>query len=103
MVEAGLEAIPGYCLTQRLGQGGCGEVWEAWNPKMRDLLIAQQDKGTTPGKQHQMGSWSPKDDAHGAVGGRLMQTALSTLTLEVYYRHLPLYRRDMGVMKAEAK
>ena len=37
------------------------------------------------------------------VGGRLMQTALSTLTLEVYYRHLPLYRRDMGVMKAEAK
>ena len=91
-----------YYATQVMHHMG-GEVWEAWNPKMRDLLIAQQDKGTTPGKQHQMGSWSPKDDAHGAVGGRLMQTALSTLTLEVYYRHLPLYRRDMGVMKAEAK
>ena len=28
-----------------------------------------------------------------------MYTSLSLLTLEVYYRHLPLYRKDMGVMK----
>ena len=32
-------------------------------------------------------------------GGRIMFTSLSLLTLEVYYRHLPLYRKDMGVMK----
>ena len=25
-----------------------------------------------------------------------MITSLSLLTLEVYYRHLPLYRREMG-------
>jgi hypothetical protein len=28
------------------------------------------------------------------MGGRLFQTSLSILTLEVYYRHLPLYRRE---------
>jgi hypothetical protein len=35
----------------------------------------------------------------GGPGGRLMITSLSILTLEVYYRHLPLYRRitDEGV------
>jgi hypothetical protein len=32
-------------------------------------------------------------------GGRIMWTSLSLLTLEVYYRHLPLYRKDMGVNK----
>ena len=30
-----------------------------------------------------------------------MSTSLSLLCLEVYYRHLPLYRRDLGVMKTE--
>ena len=28
-----------------------------------------------------------------------MATSLSLLTLEVYYRHLPLYRRDAGLAK----
>jgi hypothetical protein len=28
-----------------------------------------------------------------------MQTSLSLLTLEVYYRHLPLYRRDLATGK----
>ena len=28
-----------------------------------------------------------------------MSTSLSVLSLEVYYRHLPLYRKDMGVNK----
>ena len=32
-----------------------------------------------------------------------MSTSLSLLTLEVYYRHLPLYRRDLGGMKAMAE
>ena len=29
-------------------------------------------------------------------------TALSILILETYYRHLPLYRRELGAMKDEA-
>jgi hypothetical protein len=32
-------------------------------------------------------------------GGRIMATSLSLLCLEVYYRHLFLYRRDLGVVK----
>ena len=41
------------------------------------------------------GSWSPlypQVDRWGRTGGRLFQTSLSILTLEVYYRYLPLYR-----------
>ena len=87
-----------YYATQVLHHMG-GEGWEAWNPKMRDQLIAAQDKGADPKKPHQFGSWSPARDAHGGPGGRLMVTSLSVLTLEVYYRHLPLYRRDLGAVK----
>jgi hypothetical protein len=83
-----------YYATQVFHHVG-GPDWQAWNAKMRDLLIAKQDKGLDPKKQHQKGSWSPAGDAHGGAGGRLMMTSLSLLTLEVYYRHLPLYRRQL--------
>ena len=43
-----------------------------------------------------MGSW-PKDTGFiGSQCGKLGTTALACLTLEVYYRHLPLYKRDNG-------
>jgi len=83
-----------YYATQVLYHFG-GQAWEKWNPKMRDILIARQDKGANIA--HQKGSWSPKDDAHGGAGGRLMVTSLSLLTLEVYYRYPPLHRRDQPV------
>jgi hypothetical protein len=72
-----------------------GDSWQRWNPKIRDLLVNSQDQGRAAKRPHQIGSWSPGQDAHGAQGGRIMQTSLSLLTLEVYYRHLPLYRRDV--------
>jgi hypothetical protein len=87
-----------YYATQVMHHMG-GDNWEFWNPKMRDHLIKAQDQGTDPKRPNQKGSWDPKGDAHGAAGGRVMITSLSLLTLEVYYRHLPLYRRDLGVMK----
>jgi hypothetical protein len=80
-----------YYATQVMHHMG-GEAWDFWNPKIRDLLIARQDAGTA--HPHQLGSWDPKDDVHGNAGGRVMVSSLSLLTLEVYYRHLPLYRRD---------
>jgi hypothetical protein len=73
-----------------------GEDWtKFWNPKMRDLLIDTQDNTTTPNN----GSWPPEADHTSRVGGRLTITCLSLLTLEVYYRHLPLYRRDTSGLK----
>jgi hypothetical protein len=84
-----------YYATQVMHHVG-GDSWNAWNPKMRDLLIARQDNGNTPGRPHQMGSWSPNGDQWCSMGGRVMMTSLCILTLEVYYRHLPLYRAEMS-------
>ncbi len=64
-----------------------GELWDKWNVRMRDQLVETQIKDG-PGA----GSWDVTDP-HGNTGGRIYQTALSLLTLEVYYRHLPIYRR----------
>ncbi len=82
-----------YYATQVMHHVG-GEAWETWNPLMRDLLIRTQDKGTVAGSTHLKGSWSPSGDVYGGAGGRLMTTSLSVLTLEVYYRHLPLFRAN---------
>ena len=65
--------------------------WDAWNRKMRELLVHTQIRDV---KECANGSWSPENDAWGRRGGRLMQTALSTLTLEIYYRYLPLFKAD---------
>jgi hypothetical protein len=74
--------------------------WEKVNPGMRDWLIAKQD--TKDATKHSYGSWDPAGDVHGGAGGRIMITSMSLLTLEVYYRHLPLYRREGNVNKDEA-
>lgn len=63
-----------------------GEDWIEWNRAIRDHLIATQ----VVGNGHLEGSWH-FDDPHGKVGGRLYTTAMAIMTLEVYYRYLPLY------------
>ncbi|HYT90997.1 MAG TPA: hypothetical protein VEL76_19960, partial [Gemmataceae bacterium] len=83
-----------YYATQVMHHFG-GSNWAKWNEKMRDILLKTQEKKSVPGSDYK-GSWSAEGDAHGSVGGRLMITSLSILTLEVYYRHLPLYYRDSG-------
>jgi hypothetical protein len=77
-----------YYATQVMHRVG-GDSWEFWNPRMRDLLLKTQDQGTDAKRPAQKGSWDPKPDQHGAVGGRIMITSLSLLTLEVYYRYRP--------------
>lgn len=66
-----------------------GPEWEEWNIDMRDYLVktqARQDANT--------GSWF-FGGKHGAdQAGRLYHTALATMILEVYYRHLPIYQKQ---------
>lgn len=64
-----------------------GEMWDQWNRRMRDVLVLTQEK-----RGHEAGSWWDPRMQH-ANGGRLYVTALSICTLEVYYRHLPIYRQ----------
>jgi hypothetical protein len=65
-----------------------GEEWTKWNNVMREQLVKSQ---ATQG--HEEGSWHFNKGDHGAdIGGRLYCTALATMILEVYYRHLPIYR-----------
>ncbi len=77
-----------------------GEEWKEWNEGkkgangvraggMRDWLIDLQVKKDGAN----FGSWEPDAGTIGSHCGRLGTTALCVLTLEVYYRHLPLYKR----------
>jgi hypothetical protein len=68
-----------------------GYEWDTWNRAMRKLLIKTQTRSKTCAD----GSWDPENpskDQWGPQGGRLMLTTFSCLTLEVYYRILPLYK-----------
>lgn len=67
-----------------------GPDWDKWNRTMRRGLIETQVKEGCA-----MGSWDPEKpakDPWGEPGGRLMVTSLGALSLEVYYRYLPLYQ-----------
>ena len=75
-----------YYGTQTLHHFG-GPEWDEWNVRMRDILVQSQETGG-----HLAGSWTPRGD-HASAGGRIYMTALATCTLEVYYRHLPIYRQ----------
>jgi hypothetical protein len=91
-----------YYATQVL-HNVCGPDWDKWNRRMRRVLVESQAKEGCA-----VGSWDPSGDRWGAMGGRLMVTSLSALTLEVYYRYLPLYQLDEEIgarvkARAEAK
>jgi len=79
-----------YYATQIARHWG-GDVWEKWNDSMRDWLVEKQVRGG-----HEAGSWyfSAGGDHGKSKGGRLYCTAMATMMLEVYYRHLPIYRKQ---------
>lgn len=76
-----------YYISQVLHQFG-GDLFKSWNERLREGLIQSQRK-----YGHSAGSWDPRGP-WGRTGGRLYTTSMHLLTLEVYYRHLPLYHRD---------
>jgi hypothetical protein len=77
-----------------------GPAWDTWNESLKRELLAHQrrdglgDNGAnaaTPADATGIaGSWDPVDK-YSRVGGRIYQTAVCTLCLEVYYRYLPMY------------
>lgn len=79
-----------------------GKYWDAWNEVMRQVLPSKQVKSG-----REAGSWDPDGEdpdkwgnTQRGEGGRIYVTCLSIYMLEVYYRHLPIYRsRDF--LKAE--
>jgi hypothetical protein len=62
-----------------------GVYWQRWNEALRTTLVNLQVK-----EGPLAGSWNT-NDLWGGHGGRVYTTALAALTLEVYYRFLPLY------------
>jgi hypothetical protein len=72
-----------------------GPQWDRWNARLQAALLPLQHRGGG-GLD---GSWDP-DPVWGGHGGRVYATALSAMTLEVYYRHLPMHRRAGRVAAA---
>ncbi len=79
-----------YYATQTMRQFG-GEYWQAWDQKMREYLVRSQSvDGPTKGSWY----FNPGSDDGIRAGGRIYCTALAIMTLEVYYRFLPIYRDE---------
>jgi len=75
-----------YYATQVLHHYG-GQPWNSWNRVMREKLPAVQIK-----RGREAGSWPPQSDRWGGTGGRLYTTCMAIFCLEVYYRHMPIYK-----------
>ena len=74
-----------YYAAQVLRHHG-GPEWDAFNTELRDWLVAQQvESGGASG------SWFYGGGHATDAGGRLYVTSMSTMILEVYYRHMPIY------------
>ncbi len=63
------------------------ETWKKWNEKLSTILPEKQRKSGV-----EAGSWDHTGDPYGGPGGRLYVTCLCLFSLEVYYRHLPIYQ-----------
>jgi hypothetical protein len=64
-----------------------GDMWKEWNEAMKKALLDNQRRGGPDVD----GSWDPVG-AYSREWGRVGQTAIACLCLEVYYRYLPMYR-----------
>ena len=62
-----------------------GPIWTEWNKNLKEVYVTLQHKTGA-----NRGSWDPKG-SHTNAGGRVLATGLAVLSLEVYYRLLPMY------------
>jgi hypothetical protein len=75
-----------YYSTLAMFQMG-GTYWRTWNDAMKSSLLKLQNKGGC-----EDGSWEPIS-RRGSRAGRIYSTAVNCLSLEVYYRYLPILQR----------
>ena len=68
-----------------------GAEWQVWNEALTEQLLTHQHQSGRAA-----GSWD-STDRWSRLGGRVYQTALCTLMLEVYYRYLPRYMQSAGL------
>jgi hypothetical protein len=84
-----------YYATLAMYQHG-GSTWDDWNRSLKAIL---------PGLQvlegDDAGAWLPAGFTLGDRMGKVVCTAMATLTLEVYYRYLP-FSFTKGVQRARA-
>jgi hypothetical protein len=64
-----------------------GDHWRKWNTALKKTLLPNQRKGGD-----EDGSWDCRM-GWGPTGGRVYTTAINALSLEVYYRYLPMYAK----------
>lgn len=76
-----------YYATQVMHHVG-GPAFQKWNYLMRPVLLnLQQQHGPNSGSWPPVGEWASQ-------GGRIYTTALAICSLEVYYRYMPLNRKE---------
>jgi hypothetical protein len=73
-----------YYATLAMFQMG-GHYWKTWNTAMKKVLCENQAKGGC-----EDGSWYVEKPVWYNQIGRLFHTAVGCLSLEVYYRYLPV-------------
>ncbi len=90
-----------YYNTQAFFQEG-GRIWDEWNKQFSHGLVKVQDVISRDesgyvdhkGRPQEIGSWtSPAEREHTGGNGKVMDTILCTLMLEVYYRYLPTFQQ----------
>ena len=81
-----------YYATQVMFHMG-GNYWKQWNDRLHPLLVDSQIR-----QGPMAGSWDPRQpvpDRWAPHAGRLYVTTMNLLSLEIYYRHLPLYEDSL--------
>ncbi|MFC1498647.1 prenyltransferase/squalene oxidase repeat-containing protein [Verrucomicrobiota bacterium] len=91
-----------YYVTQAKFHAG-GEIWKAWNHMFANTLIDKQVTLEGAGADgNDIGYWEPPVEEERKVG-RVYNTCLCALQLEVYYRYLPTFGHQEAIYLAESE
>jgi hypothetical protein len=79
-----------------------GDAWTEWNEQLKEVLLENQRQDGCAA-----GSWDPIDQ-WSKIGGRIYQTAICALCLEIYYRFQPIYESNevvspIGTIRGEVR